>query len=228
MPYTSRYHKARPKRFAKKSRFHKRKSLRNTKTTTVVKSAGPFAPKTICRLKYTDTLRASNSAFDQTYRLNSLFDPDYTHGGHQPMGRDQYALLYNKYRVFACHYRIKAMTNDAGTILIGVIANNTLTAFEDTTFKEQKGCSVKMIQQGCPATFTGRVYLPKINGVTRETYASDDRFAAEQDANPAESFGLHICCFDASDFVPATAAVWYQVTLIYHVEQFDPNNLPVS
>jgi len=34
-----------------------------------------------------------------TFRLNSMFDPDYTATGHQPMGRDQWAAFYGRYVV---------------------------------------------------------------------------------------------------------------------------------
>lgn len=33
------------------------------------------------------------------YRGNSIFDPDFTGAGHQPLGHDQWATLYNRYRV---------------------------------------------------------------------------------------------------------------------------------
>lgn len=36
------------------------------------------------------------------YRLDSIFDPDEGGGGHQPMGHDQWAALYKRYRVTKC------------------------------------------------------------------------------------------------------------------------------
>jgi hypothetical protein len=43
----------------------------------------------------------------QQFRLNSLFDPDFTGGGHQPMGFDQWSAFYNHYVVTKCTYEVE-------------------------------------------------------------------------------------------------------------------------
>lgn len=58
------------------------------------------------KLTYVDaiTLNATPSlAAKYFYRCNSLFDPDFTATGHQPMGFDQYAALYNHYHVHSAY-----------------------------------------------------------------------------------------------------------------------------
>lgn len=54
------------------------------------------------RLRYSEmyTLTAAGTVGNYWgFRINSLYDPDYSFGGHQPMGRDQWAALYNEYRI---------------------------------------------------------------------------------------------------------------------------------
>lgn len=54
------------------------------------------------RMKYVDEFVLSSTAGStatQTFRMNSIFDPDYTGVGHQPYGHDQWTPLYNKYTV---------------------------------------------------------------------------------------------------------------------------------
>lgn len=66
------------------------------------------------RLTYADTFRqditcaisGGNSKF-QIFRANSIFDPDYSGGGHQPLFRDMWASMYDHYCVLACHYTIR-------------------------------------------------------------------------------------------------------------------------
>jgi hypothetical protein len=50
---------------------------------------------------------STGSVSVQQFRLNSLFDPDFTSGGHQPMGFDQWAAFYNHYVVMKCSYEIE-------------------------------------------------------------------------------------------------------------------------
>lgn len=97
-------------------RKFKRSTRRKTTTrkpTRTRRSAGPFRT-----LNTADPFRSSMSVkmhyaqdhvmqagtlgavgVEQIYRINSLFDPDFTAGGHQPYAFDQMALLYRKYKV---------------------------------------------------------------------------------------------------------------------------------
>ena len=63
------------------------------------------------RLTYTDALNltvlsAAGYAL-YTWRTNSIYDPDYTGTGHQPLMRDLWASQYDYYTVLACHYKIE-------------------------------------------------------------------------------------------------------------------------
>lgn len=48
------------------------------------------------------------------FRANSLFDPDVTLTGHQPRFFDQYATLYDKYRVLGCKIEFEGIVETAG------------------------------------------------------------------------------------------------------------------
>lgn len=54
------------------------------------------------RMKYIDEYVMTSTAGSQviqTFRMNSIFDPDFTGIGHQPYGHDQWSPLYTKYVV---------------------------------------------------------------------------------------------------------------------------------
>lgn len=54
------------------------------------------------RLKYIDEYvmtSAAGSTVTQSFRMNSIQDPDFTGTGHQPYGHDQWSPLYNTYVV---------------------------------------------------------------------------------------------------------------------------------
>ncbi len=62
-----------------------------------------FPKSKLVKLRYVDsrvTLDASVDSFTSTvFRANSIFDPDYSGVGHQPMGHDQWAAIYERYTV---------------------------------------------------------------------------------------------------------------------------------
>jgi len=63
------------------------------------------------RLTYADSFNrvVSNAGGGDHYafRTNSIYDPDYTSAGHQPLMRDLWASQYDYYTVLACHYHIE-------------------------------------------------------------------------------------------------------------------------
>lgn len=61
------------------------------------------------RLTYCDTIRKDVSygaGTGHVFATNSIFDPDVTSTGHQPLGRDLWASMYDYYTVLECEYEI--------------------------------------------------------------------------------------------------------------------------
>lgn len=64
------------------------------------------------RLTYADNYRhdvaiSGAASAVQTFRMNSIFDPDITGTGHQPLLRDLWASQYDYYAVLQCDYKIR-------------------------------------------------------------------------------------------------------------------------
>ncbi len=87
------------------------------------------------RLKYVQTIAldpAIASVAAHYFRANSLFDPDYTGVGHQPMNFDQVILPYDHYTVYGSKMKVTYMKNVStasapGAYGIFLDDNNTLT-----------------------------------------------------------------------------------------------------
>lgn len=98
----------RRRRRAKNSNFNKR-------TGSGVGKMNPLPMKWRFQTRYME----NNLIIDPTagankehiMRLNSLYDPDYTYTGHQPLGYDQLSPLYTKYTVIGCRARV-TLTNE--------------------------------------------------------------------------------------------------------------------
>jgi len=58
--------------------------------------------KQIVKLRYASNTRLTGGVSnlrELQFRLNGLFDPDFSLGGHQPMGFDEWSAFYGRYRV---------------------------------------------------------------------------------------------------------------------------------
>ncbi len=59
-----------------------------------------------------------------SFRLNSLFDPDYAVGGSQPTWFDKYAALYEEYLVLKAHVKAVFINANANTVKVAVAASD--------------------------------------------------------------------------------------------------------
>lgn len=57
-----------------------------------------------------------------SFRANSLFDPDLTGAGHQPLGFDQYNAIYSQYTVTKTRIKVTVLKDDAADGVPGVVA----------------------------------------------------------------------------------------------------------
>lgn len=213
------YRRKRVKRRGGK-RYHKKKGY----TMKVMKGVGFISPRLITRMKYTDnvtisTLPTVTSSYE--FRLNSVYDPNYTGSGHQPYGFDQLAALYSRYRVFATKWIIQIPpTSDVlHMAVLPVNGATTITSF--TQVAEYPKAMVKSCSAATNTTyFKGKCYLPRLGGDKRSEYKSDDRFGALCTTNPTEDMKLQFYQYNPS--ASATVTTRFFITLIYYTEFYDP------
>lgn len=92
---------SRKKRTTKKRSYKRRKSRYRRKPLVL----GGIPDSKVCRLRYCDFVKldadagGSAVAVQHTFLANSVWDPDHTGTGHQPMGFDEMAAQYNHYVV---------------------------------------------------------------------------------------------------------------------------------
>jgi len=194
---------------------------------------GPIPDHAIVRLKYTQQFSSTGTSLDQIMNLNSLFDPDRTGTGHQPLGRDQYASFYSRYRVFRVFVKILAGVDPGISGVPGkitLVADNSVVPYTDApTAAEQKYASVHGVAATGDITMIMRnYYLPSINGSTREQYTTDDRFQAAFGSNPTENICLHICDSTLTGAGYGAAGMKYTVQMTFFTELFDPVPLSAS
>lgn len=220
MPYTRR------KRYVKKRRTYKRRRA-------TARTPSGFPAQQVFTLKYTDTFQLSNTSgvlSEYKYRANSVFDPQYSVGGHQPFGFDQRAQFYNHYQVISSKISLRAMppvSHTLNNMVVGAYISDDATAYTDwTTYLEAgRGSHALMSSVNTETTrtfgssFSKKTFFGPVvdNGDTSATVT----------ANPTEGAFFHIWQQPA-DKVATVGEITYIVNISYRVRFFEPKDIVAS
>lgn len=96
----------------------------------IPKQVGSLLPsKVSVRMKYWEYVSLDPTAGQfgtYVYCPSSLYDPNYTGTGHQPMGFDQFAALYSHYTVERCKIVVSAFPQTVNTVpaVLGVLTSH--------------------------------------------------------------------------------------------------------
>lgn len=196
--------------------------------------AGPLsliAPAMYTKLRYRQklTLTASTTFQYNVFRLNSMYDPDYTGIGGQPMGFDQLAALYNKFTVYGCKVRISC--SQAGAVPTTVVmapqkgvTYGTLTPDE---LQERRLSVSKKVTAARPAVLKRYYPMSGLFGVSKSDILGDEGdYASTITAGPTKNFYL-LLGMQPDDSVTASN-VYLDVELTYYVKAFENKSLARS
>lgn len=179
-------------------------------------------------LRYTELLQFSEAITGFSYnvfRANSVFDPNLTGGGHQPLGNDQWGALYLNYRVHKCTIDVQfSQQQSTVPILASVVPSENSTAI--SAWLEQPGTKTVMVAQDTAGPNVGRINMTmdmrKYDG-DAGAFASDDMQALVGN-NPAEVKFFHVFAANAAGGNSVDAIAFVQ--LDYLVEFF--NSVPLT
>jgi len=100
---------------------------------------GPALNNTTRKLFYSTeiTMDAGSGSYSTyCFRANSLFDPDFTGGGHQPYGHDQLMEFYNYNRVKSSNIKVRFSPSAVTDLTPGYMAILTSTSATAPTFTD--------------------------------------------------------------------------------------------
>lgn len=207
---------------SKRARSFKARS----KTTVINPRYGVVAPRLTASMKYYTQVLCANVAgvYNTTlFNLNSLFDPDLTGSGHQPMGFDNIASLYSKYVVKKVHWYIEAWVAAAATVFqstFTVVPVNQVGAVGAGDAQEQPLSSVKTGNfSNDKVVFTGSINLWDLSAKSKTAYMGDDIYSALCSATPSERMTLQL---GSQNALTGTQTCIFAVMLTYDAEFFDP------
>jgi len=198
------------------------------KTFASYKRPGQIVPDR-CRtnLRYVEGIAyrvpmASSDVY--SYNLNSVFDPNLTGTGHQPMGFDQLKALYGRYRVYNCKYKVRFFVANVGPTVCYATPTNETTSFvsipQDAL--ETTGSKFGSVNQitavgsvGAPVILSGKVSMMSLYGAKD---MQSDRFQALISADPTETAILYLGCWSIDN----QNLTWtFIIELDYDVEFYD-------
>lgn len=178
------------------------------------------------RLTYRESLtwtQASGNVGDNVYRGNSIFDPDLTGTGGQPLGFDQWAALYATYTVLGSKCEVTSMANGGTSTntMAGCVPTNFSTAFstgDQERMQETPYSKIRPVVMG--ANSVGQAYVSnymstnKMLGVVRAYTQISDLASSNVTTNPSVQWFWHVV-----NYVPglATQSLIQEVKITFFV-----------
>jgi hypothetical protein len=129
----------------------------------------------------------------QTFVVNSAFDPYFTGGGVQPLGFDQYAQFYGRYRVLSARVEVQWVARSTSTepVTVGMYASpqSTLPALSAAWLVQPTPSLCVSTLTGanggpCSVTHSRRFKIADVLGVTSREFHDDQDFSAIFSASP--------------------------------------------
>lgn len=236
-PYGAISDKKRRQRFKQKAKFGRQMNNFGNSGRNPV----GFPKKQLVHLRYNQNflLNPSNiSTEEYCFRANSIFDPDQTGGGHQPIGHDQWALFYSTYVVVGSVITITVVHNETSTkanSIVGVLLNQTSSlpgSSTPSTVQEQGlgtwrilqgtqgGNVVKLIQKFSAKKFFDVTNVPD----------NSDRIGAAFGSNPPSTGDAFFIVWAAATIPSGNApsSIEFSIQIDYSVLMSDPVPLTQS
>lgn len=180
----------------KKANFSKNKTTMSGPFRKFL-SSDPIKPRMSCKLSYSDSITLTTGTAgiygsEQVYRLNSLFDPDLTSAGHQPLFFDQLSAMYNQYMVRGCKLELTFTDPSADGLEVAACIQNSRESYaiaskSPGTLGEQCMTVVKPLNNtGNQVTkIESYVDLRRVEGVTKTQFEGNlSQYSAVTAASP--------------------------------------------
>lgn len=163
------------------------------------------------------------------FHANGIYDPDITGGGHQPMGRDNMALLYNHYVVESSSIEVEwlSATDASAPSTVGVhLSPDSVASYSTTSaYEEANKGQFKLIADMNKSITTRSRYNAKSFFNISDIKDNYDRLGATTGANPGEGAYYHLMVQTAA---AGTEGVYFRVKIRYNVVWSEPLDITQS
>lgn len=177
------------------------------------------------KMKYVDQAILVSSAageWEYQFNLNSLYDPNRSQTGHQPLGYDQLAALYQRYRVLTTKVAITnfspASSNVAGWWTF-VVDTTTSTSIVNIVERARYAKVMPANPNNGANKLNQKFDMAAVVGCSPIQYQSDDRYSAVVGSNPTETIIGHLI---GQQSTTTGSSLYVLVQLEFYCEFYDP------
>lgn len=169
----------------------------------------------------------------RVYRGNSVFDPDFTGVGGQPLGRDQWTQFYRRYRVTASKFTVKfsCLTDSTVGVQVILVPLTTSTALSDPEqYLEAHNAKVSKVTFDTGSSsdeISCYMTVAEMRGSPADIVQYDSNLSSIAAAVPAHQFFWHVVTFDSSGGLN-TVNAHINEKIEYWTEFYDRTTLPRS
>jgi len=182
------------------------------------------------KMKYVQTIdlnTTSTSIASNIFRLNSIYDVDYTGAGHQPTGHDQWAYFYQYYRVL--RVRVKALaeaTNQIHTIAMGPTTSSATSTYVQDRAEDPRAQVDVITPNGPKSTLVADYDIRALFGVPAATFGTQDYYSAVFATNPSAVMYFEYVVYNNAG--ATTGHVYLTIEFEFTVEMYQRNDLAPS
>ncbi len=132
---------------------------------------------------------------DHIFRVNSVYDPDYSLTGHQPRDFDTWATVYNRYKVVEVMADVTVSTNNTTPLTAWAISGASPTSLTSGDYPPELPRAIRL---GCtsngapPIQVSFKVDMAALAGVSRARYLADDVYGSLVNGNPGSPLYTHV------------------------------------
>lgn len=149
------------------------------------------------------------------WNLTSLFDPDVTGVGHQPVNFDQFAAMFEKYQVYRCEVKVSTIVSASQQIFGASLNDFATTNADPSVYTENGQTQWKLLDNAgsgqARGDITMDVDIAACQGMTKAQFLADDVFRADFGTSPAENIYLHVWLCDLASGDPGASACWIEL-----------------
>lgn len=232
MAYYRKKRTSRKRAYTRRRKYAKRKVSRK-RATAMVSRGLPVSDRCFAKLRYTtrlDLTPVTAPTDSWVFSGNSLFDPDVSGSGSQPMGFDQYATFYNKYRCRGSKIVVRAAATSGSHFPCKLVVypqddNATVTGVDNAAARAFARTGVTSGYGGPVTTLKNYMTSKKQFGV--KSINEETSYAAAVNANP--SLRWYWCISVGTlDLTTSIAGMYAEIEITYYTEFYDTVDLVLS